>query len=437
MKEIAKTAPAIPLTEDDDGFLVRRYRMLMITIGLVYPTWRFMTYYYDPNTNESWEQRGMIGVMFLSFAVLSYRFAYVRRNIATYFNIITYAWFLQTFYLMTTNDSSDGYMIMAMVVISAVGSSFLKAEAMLWYYLMCIVLTGIGVIANPTVSRINFFWGVLTALVISYVGLRSMLGLFRELRLSKSNLQKRTDEFTALSAAVQSMFLPAKDSVDNKLWHLAGFYRPVDGCGGDWWSYFENGSKLTVLTGDVTGHGPGPAMMTASIASYTRALQKERPDLSVENILHALNKYLLELQFEKSGKHNYLMTVHALEIDFAVCQIKSWSAAAPDVVILAKDGTQRFIGASGSPLGMAPDLVLGFDSGPIYSGDRILIYTDGIMEIDCKGQRISDRKVLKMAASDRAMNPKDAASSLIHRLDKMRGVGPQEDDYTLVLLDVA
>jgi serine phosphatase RsbU (regulator of sigma subunit) len=332
---------------------------------------------------------------------------------------------------------SFDYLVMGLVVIFTAGGGFLSANAMLGYYLMCILLTGATVVAKPDMQHLTFFWGIVTALIISYLGLKSLLGLFRDLRTSKAALQKRTDEFTALSSAVQTLFLPDKEEWKTDQWHVAGFYRPADGCGGDWWSYSEHDHKLSIVIGDVTGHGPGPAMMTASIASYMRALQNERPDLAMGDLLRALNRHLMDLHGGRHSEQHYLMTVHAIEVDPLSKQIHSWSAGAPSAAIFNPNHETRFLGSRGAPLGVEAHLQLGSDSAPLHSGDRILLYTDGISEMKCGDRILGDRRLLKIATNDLHLSPLAATRSLVGQLDRLRGATEQDDDYTLVVLDVA
>jgi len=423
--------------EIDPGSLLRRYQTLMVTIGTLYPLWRLTSYYYNPESGESWEQRAAIGFIFLTISLLTLKFDYFRRRVRAYFNIVGFVWLIQTMYLMSLNPGNSEYEFMSAVVIFTIGGSFLDQEVMLWFYLTAITLTGVYVVRHPDMNEFNFLWGVILALSASYIGIHSLLSLFNDLARSKKELQKRTDEFLALSAAVQTLFLPSQSDLKRDRWELSGFYRPVDSCGGDWWSYFESENKLTVLIGDITGHGPGPAMMTASIASYTRALQSERTDLTTTDILRALNKYLIELQSERNNHHNYLMTVQALELDFAQNKITSVSSGAPPVSILATDGTVRSIGSRGNPLGLEPELKLGFDSGTLVAGERILMYSDGLLEVKVRNKVYSEKKLLRIANGDRALKPDQAAKRIIAHLDDFRGAIQQQDDYTLVVVDVA
>ncbi len=59
---------------------------------------------------------------------------------------------------------------------------------------------------------------------------------------------------------------------------MFGVYRPADACGGDWWWHEPlSGGRHVVMVGDVTGHGPGPAMVTAAVATAFRVLHRGRP----------------------------------------------------------------------------------------------------------------------------------------------------------------
>jgi serine phosphatase RsbU (regulator of sigma subunit) len=59
---------------------------------------------------------------------------------------------------------------------------------------------------------------------------------------------------------------------------LVGFYRGAEKCSGDWWWYEHiSQDKLWVIVADVTGHGAGPAMLTAAVAMGIWVQQTEQP----------------------------------------------------------------------------------------------------------------------------------------------------------------
>jgi serine phosphatase RsbU (regulator of sigma subunit) len=417
-----------------------RYRIIMALIGVFYPAWRYFAYYFQPNENESWEQRGMIGVFFLTFTLLTYIHPYFKRNVSTYFNIIVYTWFVQVFYLMWVNDMSDQYLLMGFVTIFCVGGTFLSQNGLLGYYLLCIILTGFSVIWHPDHRILSFFWGVILALTISYACFKTMMSVFSELRISQGKLAKRNQEFEDLSAAVQSLFLPVESTVAKDGFSLSGYYRPAENCGGDWWSFFsENKDTLSVFVGDVTGHGPGSAMMTASISAYLKALQHTQSDRSIPEVLQRLNSYIRELQINRTSSERYLMTILGVELDLKTRKLKLWSAGTPWPIILRKDGNVELIGQVGSPIGLAEELKLGFETTDLSLGDRLFLYTDGILEMKISAdQMLGERKLGKLLQDTKDMSPSSAIAALAIKLDELRlKKSEQEDDFTFVILDAA
>lgn len=418
----------------DHSFLLIRYRTMMLVIGILYPLWREVVNLLTFTQDESTGDRGLISIVFLVFGLLTYRSNYVKRNVSIYYKIIIYLWFLQVCYLMFIHDFAVDYLILGIVVIFSSGSSFLDIDDMLYYYLFCILLTGGILLYRLDLESLSFFTGIIVAISVSYAGLRSLMTLFFELESAKKTIEKKNDEFIALSTAVQSLFLPIRDSFDTPKWSLAGFYRAVDGCGGDWWSYSENNSKLTLVLGDVTGHGPGSAMMTASIASYMHAVENESPHLSVSETLKSINLYLIQLQKEHKTEE-FLMTLAAIQIDLKNKVLSSWSAGCPFGFLLRGQNNFQVIGSRGSPLGIAQSLQLGYDEYQIQSGDRLFLFTDGIVEAKMGNRQIGEKKILQIVESTLKLTPKEAISAIQKTIDRLSPEA-QEDDYTFVILDI-
>src|SRR5690606_2801400 len=81
-----------------------------------------------------------------------------------------------------------------------------------------------------------------------------------------------------LTGAVQSGFLPDNNEISTGNAQIVGFYKPADTCSGDWWWHAQLGpTRHLVMVGDVTGHGPGPAMVTAAVATAFHVYHSSRP----------------------------------------------------------------------------------------------------------------------------------------------------------------
>ncbi len=418
--------------------VVQRYRMIMLMIGLFYPAWRFIAYFVSPTSTESWEQRGLIGILFLGTALLTYIHPFFKRHISKIFIGVSCIWVTQVFALIWASEVSSDFLLMGLITIFCLGGSFLNQRALLGFYLLCIVLTGITVFVSPHTETITFFFGVVLVLGVSYACFMTLVNLFRDLSESKEALAIRTREFEELSAAVQTMFLPNETWVKDIGFEIAGYYRPADACGGDWWSFFvKREESVLVFVGDITGHGPGSAMMTASVASYLKALRNHQTDKSAADLLKDLNNYLLDLQKNLSTKSRYLMTMVALELDLKTKTLHLWSAGAPFPFLMNEGGEITLLGGLGNPLGLSEDLSLNYESVEMNPKDRLFVYTDGIIEMSIGQERqLGERRLKKMFGATRTEKPADVVRSIERELDQAKFLPVQEDDFTFVILDI-
>ena len=155
----------------------------------------------------------------------------------------------------------------------------------------------------------------------------------RLLRAERDGRLAAAERDLALTGAVQTGFLPEHNEITTQHMQLVGVYRPADACGGDWWWHesMPDGRHL-IMVGDVTGHGPGPAMVTAAVATAFRVLL-ELGITTMDQALALLNREVLRV-----GKGQYHMTMAALELDDATGRWILHSAGAPPILSLNTEG---------------------------------------------------------------------------------------------------
>jgi ligand-binding sensor domain-containing protein/serine phosphatase RsbU (regulator of sigma subunit) len=235
----------------------------------------------------------------------------------------------------------------------------------------------------------------------------------------------------ALTGAVQTGFLPEQNEISTTRFQLVGVYRPADSCGGDWWWHEPlPGGRHLVMVGDVTGHGPGPAMVTAAVATALRVLVGGGLD-DVEHALALLNREVLRV-----AKGKYHMTMAAMEIDETSGHWRLLSAGAPPLLSLGERGEHRVHFCPGAPLGTETGFELGVAEGRLQPGDRLMAYTDGIPEIPLpSGQLLGMRKFAQQFERTRSHSLRDAAAAILGQADHARGNEPQNDDWTFALIE--
>ncbi|HWU86840.1 MAG TPA: two-component regulator propeller domain-containing protein [Kofleriaceae bacterium] len=234
-----------------------------------------------------------------------------------------------------------------------------------------------------------------------------------------------------LTGAVQTGFLPDHNEITTSHVQLFGLYRPADACGGDWWWHEPlPGGRHVVMVGDVTGHGPGPAMVTAAVATAFRVLIENGLD-DVKRGLEMLNREVLRV-----AKGKYHMTMAALEIEEATGRWVLHSAGAPPILSLSQTGKHKVHFCAGAPLGTESGFETGWVEGQLEPTDRILIYTDGIPEIALPGgAAFGMRRFAQLFERTRGQNLRDASSTIAQHADQSLGGQAQADDWTFTLIE--
>lgn len=242
--------------------------------------------------------------------------------------------------------------------------------------------------------------------------------------------RRAMDKDLALTAAVQSFFLPGERYSRLGDLELSAIFRPAAQCSGDWWWYAPREDALMVLVGDVTGHGASAAMVTACVGTLFHGLRKRAPGTPVDEILDMLNADLVDIT---GGK--YTMPLAAVLIDYRAKTLDLWGAGAPPVWLLHGDGTRKVLSCRGTPLGVLP-FSLSHKQAELISGDRLFLYTDGIMELKLKnGRPLSKARLLKLFARTANQPIREATAAIETELMEI-GEKPQADDMTLVCIGV-
>jgi ligand-binding sensor domain-containing protein len=251
----------------------------------------------------------------------------------------------------------------------------------------------------------------------------------RLLRVQREGRLAAVERDLALTGAVQAGFLPQVDAVSALNLDLVGVYRPCQESSGDWWWHERVGDSWMILAGDVTGHGPGPAMVTAAAAAAFRV----QSDLGVSELSRRIEVLNQEVWRVSSGK--YIMTLSALLIDDRTGEFSYYSAGGLPLLRLESDGNVATMAVRGTPLGSA-QFVVGCANGSLQSRDRLLMLTDGIVELELgNGRQLGMRRLKNLLQDTRPHSARDAAASIIGACDRMCGRESQQDDWTMVVVD--
>lgn len=182
---------------------------------------------------------------------------------------------------------------------------------------------------------------------------------------------------------------------------------------------------LYVFLGDFTGHGLGAAIGTLPIAhSFDQLVQRH---LSVGEIAFEFNKMLASML------PDYMFCCATiLELNPQGDSIQVWMGGLPDAYIIAADGSLKEPVCSGNmPLGIEHDEQFnkGFEVRTLGEGERIVFFTDGIIEAESpEGEFFEEERLLSCFNT----GIDDTLGTILDKLENFIQDAEQRDDITLV-----
>jgi len=245
--------------------------------------------------------------------------------------------------------------------------------------------------------------------------------------LKRAELERRQREITEdLTAAheAQRFMLPAITG-DLGFARYAMEMRPGVFVAGDLFDVVPLGpDAAAVLIGDVAGHGVGAAMVMALVQSHLNALIAASGDPATA--VSGVNRFLAGRSFggrfvslwlgvfERSGRLRYVDAGHGYGV---VRPAGAGSRVRP------------LASASGIPMGIDPDYVYSAEEVGLSPGDRVVLFTDGLVEQKSPSGEMFGADRLAAAAAGSASAVEDVAK-LFEALTRFAGGRTLDDDAT-------
>ena len=252
-------------------------------------------------------------------------------------------------------------------------------------------------------------------------------------RLHLDSLEKvRLEQSLELAGAIQRDLMREVPR-DVPGYDLHGWYGPAEVAAGDFFDFHRvRGGSLAVVVGDVTGHGIGPALITASaqgsLGSYAKLLAD--PGEIVSHLNEDLSSKIDEGRFV-----TLFFTV--LSDDGTVTPVNAGHA--PPLIWRAATGEVETIDGGGPALGMLPDEVYrSLEPRTLAPGDILVVYTDGLIEARPQDDKeaLFGEDGLRAALCEAAQGDLCAKDIAVHLVEAAlsRTGGWREDDVTVVVV---
>ena len=243
--------------------------------------------------------------------------------------------------------------------------------------------------------------------------------LFRQERTEKEKALREQAE----ARQIQRALLPEADPMIED-YAVNGMCLQLSAVGGDWYDYLRLGKRLWgIALGDVCGKG----MAAALLMSATRSLFRTAAEglRSPSEVLARLNKSLM-----KDLPTGRFVTLVYLVLDTERATASIASAGHPQPLYLSRQtGVTELRTEKGLPLGLM-DSEYSEVELRLQSEDRVLMYTDGILEAtNSKGEEFGNSRL-----EQALQKPGTSAQSILADVQQLAHGGILADDATAVVL---
>ncbi len=264
-------------------------------------------------------------------------------------------------------------------------------------------------------------------------------------------VQKRTAEITAANEKlmkdmdyarnIQSALLPVTLPKFNKV-DFAARYLPCEKIGGDFYNIFRlDEENIGILIGDVAGHGVSAAMITVFINQHIH-VRREYDDGRIRILTP---KQVLTNLFYVYNKMNFpeeIYTVMLYGIYNQESHVFTYCSAGMNTqpLVLQKNGAIECIPIEGLPI-----CKLGGVTNPSYEnqtlqlevGDSLLLYTDGLIEIDRKRpEYFTETHLMEYLRGIKNNTADETVDNMFDLYDTILGERNMIDDVTVLVMNI-
>lgn len=252
---------------------------------------------------------------------------------------------------------------------------------------------------------------------LGFVAARSTLRRDQQLKEIQSELE--------VARRIQLSILPSEFPVSVSF-RVAARYVPMSSVAGDLYDYIiADDHQVGLLIADVSGHGV-PAALIASMVKLAAASQRAVA-ADPSRFLSGMNSALL------GNTQNQFVTAAYVHLNSESGELRYSAAAHPPLLLLRNGGV---IPIEENGLMLAAFSSASYSTGvhKLEPGDRIVMYTDGILEAsNAAGDFFGPDALRDLLTRTHQLSPAMAADAVISSAQQWSG--KQDDDLTVLVCD--
>ena len=290
------------------------------------------------------------------------------------------------------------------------------------------------------------FFGEFTELAQSFNNMVKMIDDYNENleeqvrnrteELNKKNIElerayEENKKELAMAQKIQTSLIPNVFPETKKL-SFHGLYLPMETIGGDLYDVHQiSENKWGIVILDVCGHGVPAALITTMAKISFNANSKKY--FKASEVIAAVNNELCEA-IQDVG--DYFTAFYCI-IDTNTHTIDYVNAAHNDLYILRSDMTLETMVQTGPVVGVIKNLEYPSETINFSIGDRLVMYTDGVIEARNEHRELYDSDRLKeMIIANKDKDLRDFVTIIYDDILKFKNNAPDDDDIAMLAIDM-
>jgi serine phosphatase RsbU (regulator of sigma subunit)/catechol 2,3-dioxygenase-like lactoylglutathione lyase family enzyme len=242
----------------------------------------------------------------------------------------------------------------------------------------------------------------------------------------KLESERRVAQELEIAKNVQARLFPQTVPALRTL-DYAGACIPARQVGGDYYDFLSLGQEhLGLVIGDVSGKGIAAALLMANLQAHLRgqcAIAAGEP----QRLLRSVNRLFCENTTDSA-----YATLFFAEYDDQARRLRYANCGHMSALLLRGDGRLERLASTGTVLGLFQDWDCTIEELVLFSGDTLLLYTDGITEsFNQRGEEFGEHRLIETLRRHLASSSQALLAAIV---DDVRRFSPREqhDDITLI-----
>jgi phosphoserine phosphatase RsbU/P len=275
---------------------------------------------------------------------------------------------------------------------------------------------------------------------IKFYGQKMILVLIydmTDIEMQKIELQKKQEQLDidlAAAAEIQKSLLP--DVVPNsERIKMAWKFEPSGKIGGDIFNiHYPEKNKIGLYMLDVCGHGVSAALIAVAVSQFftskTNLLREQSTLQAPGKVLLSLNKVFPFERFDS------FFTIIYMTLDNLSGLLTYSCAGHPPPIIIRTSNQLEILDQHGPVIGAEKNLVYSQEQKQLNTGDKIVLYTDGILELCDKDGEFFGKKRFFYVLEKYGRNTPEKLVNAIYSEAKSYCDGQEiEDDISILVVE--